>query len=66
MVVQSLTLYIFQFLNQCLLKWHKLKHDNVARLLGISMAFGPHPALITSWMTNGKGESPPNQCYNSH
>jgi len=30
-----------------------LTHDNLLPLLGISMNFGPFPALVTSWMING-------------
>ena len=40
-------------LNECIIAWSKLDHENVVPLLGISMAFGQFPAMVTSWMNNG-------------
>ncbi|KDR66721.1 hypothetical protein GALMADRAFT_1138953 [Galerina marginata CBS 339.88] len=30
-----------------------MKNDNIVPLLGVSMAFGKFPAMVTSWMMNG-------------
>ena len=33
-----------------------MTHDNLVPLLGVSIAFGDYPAVITSWTTNGTHE----------
>ncbi|TDL16901.1 kinase-like protein [Rickenella mellea] len=33
--------------------WENLDHPNVLPLLGFTMDFGPYPAFITEWMSNG-------------
>ncbi|KIJ40070.1 hypothetical protein M422DRAFT_257138 [Sphaerobolus stellatus SS14] len=40
-------------LTNCIKTWYGLNNDNLVPLLGISMAFGSFPAMITSWMSNG-------------
>jgi hypothetical protein len=48
----SLTLF-FKSFSEYLSTWYKMRNDNIVPLLGISMAFGKFPAMITSWMMNG-------------
>jgi len=41
-------------LTKCISIWLNLTHDNLLPLLGVSMNFGPFPAMVTSWMINGR------------
>ncbi|KAG1897311.1 kinase-like domain-containing protein [Suillus fuscotomentosus] len=34
-------------------KWKLLRHDNILSLYGIAYGFGPVPAIVFPWMTNG-------------
>lgn len=34
-------------------KWKPLRHDNILPLCGITYGFGPVPAIVSPWMSNG-------------
>jgi serine/threonine protein kinase len=34
-------------------KWKPLRHDNILTLCGITYGFGPVPAIVSPWMSNG-------------
>jgi hypothetical protein len=34
-------------------KWKPLRHDNILPLSGITYGFGPVPAIVSPWMSNG-------------
>jgi len=34
-------------------KWKPLRHDNILTLYGITYGFGPVPAIVSPWMSNG-------------
>ncbi|KAG1884586.1 kinase-like protein [Suillus subluteus] len=34
-------------------KWRPLSHDNILTLYGITYGFGPVPAIVSPWMSNG-------------